>query len=297
MNYLYRSSSKLITILFISIISLITNSAWAAHSENKLNIVPILEADGATMPGFEKEIKESYTDEDGQPIPVVFRGAAKDWEAATWTPEFFAENFGDVEILVMGLNHIKEGMKELPVTFQAKSTVKEHIEDIRKNPLYAGYLLAPAAHNHTKAEDVMETLAVEHLNLATHTNYPQLEPNSSVRVYILFIGSGHSLAPLHSHDSTFLGQFYGTKQALLVNPKEFEKCGCFYDSDYPEEDDDLNSNCMANLEKPDFEKFPGLKEIDVYETILEPGDVLYIPKDWLHEIRAKSTSISISSGF
>ena len=34
------------------------------------------------------------------------------------------------------------------------------------------------------------------------------------------------------------------------------------------------------MDNPDYEKYPKLKSIKGYETVVEPGDVLYIPMYW-----------------
>ncbi|WP_288129897.1 cupin-like domain-containing protein [Microbulbifer sp.] len=48
---------------------------------------------------------------------------------------------------------------------------------------------------------------------------------------------------------------------------------------------------MANISAPDFERFPGLREaLDAGEVAeLEPGDVLYFPAMWWHQVDALDT--------
>lgn len=45
---------------------------------------------------------------------------------------------------------------------------------------------------------------------------------------------------------------------------------------------------MVDLEKPDFEKYPKFKEAleSAQEAVLEPGDAIYIPYLWWHNVRA-----------
>jgi len=40
----------------------------------------------------------------------------------------------------------------------------------------------------------------------------------------------------------------------------------------------------ANLEKPDFQRFPKLKKARPLVAILKPGDMLYFPTDWSHQV-------------
>ncbi len=50
----------------------------------------------------------------------------------------------------------------------------------------------------------------------------------------------------------------------------------------------------ANLETPDYEQFPQLKEINPLQAIVEAGDILYVPLQWRHCVRSLSTSFSLN---
>lgn len=376
----------------------------AAESKLPLRTMPIMKAPGNAMPGWEKQIIELYHDEEGNPLPVVFRGAAKAWEAASWTPEYFAKQFGDVEIVVSPQNLEEEAEEELKedlvcrgdkhctslcnktsaichnaiipqdileslnenskdieivatyykedfdcnsnderyisicdksesickarcYAYDEKSltyyetknhkngmramhtTIRDHITDILLNPKNAGYLLCPLIRNATKniLDEILEDndprvknllFVYDYLNLETQTQFPQFIVKASEkesRGYLLFIGSENSVSGLHNHGSTFLSQIYGKKIARLVHPKYIEKCLCERINN--DVDNIFVEKCPIDIASHDLDKYPNLKDIEAYQTILEPGDVLYIPEAWLHDIRALSTSISISSGF
>jgi ribosomal protein L16 Arg81 hydroxylase len=40
------------------------------------------------------------------------------------------------------------------------------------------------------------------------------------------------------------------------------------------------------LDEPDLERFPLLRQTTPYKVVLRPGDVLYIPSFWHHEVRS-----------
>jgi hypothetical protein len=50
----------------------------------------------------------------------------------------------------------------------------------------------------------------------------------------------------------------------------------------------------VNPETPDFHKFPLFEKATLLEGILGPGDVIYIPRNYWHYVRALERSISIS---
>ena len=48
---------------------------------------------------------------------------------------------------------------------------------------------------------------------------------------------------------------------------------------------------------PDFDKFPDLAGATVYETITEPGDVIFIPEGWPHQVENLEDSVLTSMNF
>ena len=53
----------------------------------------------------------------------------------------------------------------------------------------------------------------------------------------------------------------------------------------------------VDLMDPDFVKHPHLDGMLVYEAILEPGDVLFIPEGWAHQALNLEWSLMISSNY
>jgi len=54
---------------------------------------------------------------------------------------------------------------------------------------------------------------------------------------------------------------------------------------------------VINVDNPDLEKYPLFEKATVYEVILEPGDILFIPSLWFHNVRAETPCISINLFF
>lgn len=280
---------------------------YAAEEKASLRTIPIVEVMGG-IPKLEKEIVERYHDENGDPIPLVFRGAIRDWEAASWTPEYFADKFGDKKIMTLpqkiledGLEYDEENKKSIDKFIH--TTIKDHINDILHNPKQSGYFLAILPYGATE-EDLLNgdgftkngIFIKDNLDLANQTPFPEsiIKPNAKEpRSYALFIGSGNSVTSLHSHGSTFLSQIYGKKIARLIHPRDTKRCYCkrVIRKNFAE-------SCEVDITTPDFEKYPELKDLEVFQTALQAGDVLYIPDGWLHDIRGLGgASISIASGF
>lgn len=43
---------------------------------------------------------------------------------------------------------------------------------------------------------------------------------------------------------------------------------------------------QVDFDRPDYNKFPKFKNVKGYETVVEPGDVLYIPIYWWHHVES-----------
>ncbi len=51
---------------------------------------------------------------------------------------------------------------------------------------------------------------------------------------------------------------------------------------------------QVDCENPDLERYPLFAKASKFETVLEPGEVLFIPVGWWHQVRSLDVSISVS---
>lgn len=91
------------------------------------------------------------------------------------------------------------------------------------------------------------------------------------------------------HDPYYnlLVQVVGQKYIRLYSPSESEKL-------YPFQGRMLHNSSQVDVENPDFSKFPLFEKAPFQETILQPGEMLFIPPKYWHYIRSLSTSFSVS---
>lgn len=103
----------------------------------------------------------------------------------------------------------------------------------------------------------------------------------------MFFGGEGSITRNHvdidmSH--VFITQFQGVKRIWLF---PWEQSDLLYKLPY-------NFHSIANIKEPDYQEFPGLKYINGYEAIIEPGETLYIPSGWWHYIQYETEGYSVS---
>lgn len=107
----------------------------------------------------------------------------------------------------------------------------------------------------------------------------------------VWLGPAGTVSPLH-HDPKHncLVQVFGFKYIRIYHPKETDKL-------YPYDAPMLNNTSRADVEKQDLDQFPLLEDASYTETVLAPGEMLYMPPGWWHYVRSLSASCSVSFWF
>ncbi|KQS91983.1 cupin-like domain-containing protein [Chryseobacterium sp. Leaf394] len=103
----------------------------------------------------------------------------------------------------------------------------------------------------------------------------------------MFFGGEGSITRNHvdidmSH--VFITQFQGIKKIWLF---PWDQSDLLYKLPY-------NFHSITNVKEPDYSEFPGLKYVNGYEAVIQPGETLYIPSGWWHYIQYETEGYSVS---
>jgi hypothetical protein len=102
----------------------------------------------------------------------------------------------------------------------------------------------------------------------------------------LWIGPAGSRTPLHKDRPDNLAlQIYGSKTWKFYNRKD-NKHLCF-----PTNNSSLE---WSEYSVSDYHTCPAAKETRMYEKTMQPGDMLYLPAQWSHDVTNKTESIMIN---
>ncbi|KAF9930753.1 hypothetical protein BGZ67_005676 [Mortierella alpina] len=123
-----------------------------------------------------------------------------------------------------------------------------------------------------------------------------------------WFGPRGTVSPMHTDPyHNLLAQVVGRKYIRLYAPRETSKLYCYGAGSLADADETageegkeaamLSNTSQVNVEQPDLDQHPLFSEAQYVETILEPGELLYIPFQWWHYIRSLSTSFSVSFWF
>jgi len=234
--------------------------------------------------------------------PVIITDATENWLARSkWTFEFLKTTYGSdlatawfgiergpgkVTTLSAYIKYLDAPSAELPGIWTGKDGQAPHTgpgtagapfylygwDAFRKHPeLYDDIVPAPDF-----VPDLVSGLSPALRDI--------LEWASKKLYTAVYIGPEGSLSSLHcDYWSThgYLAQIQGRKRAILFSPVDSE----------------FLYHGQVDPEQPDFRQFPLFERATAYECIIEPGDMLLIPANWLHHVRGLEKSITVSHNF
>ena len=195
--------------------------------------------------------------------PVILRGLWKNYPAATkWTIEYFKQELGSVEVGVFdeSKEHGDRSIKKAPIKMKFSDYLNTLGEEDSKLRLF---LFNIFRHKPSLMEDF---------------DFPPLTSFYLKRLPFMFFGGRNSVVRLHQdmdRSNVFLTQLHGRKKVILFSP-EYSKL--LYRLP-------LNVHSPVNPENPDYDKYPGLRFVEGYHCILEPGDTLFMPSGYWHYIK------------
>ncbi|XP_034245361.1 hypoxia-inducible factor 1-alpha inhibitor-like [Thrips palmi] len=110
---------------------------------------------------------------------------------------------------------------------------------------------------------------------------------------LLLIGLEGNVTPCHyDEQENLFAQIHGHKRCILFPPEQFE---CLYPHPVWHPHD---RQSQVDLTDIDYSRFPKAQNLHGVETVVGPGDVLYIPIYWWHHIESvKPEKYSVSLNF
>jgi hypothetical protein len=234
--------------------------------------------------------------------PVIITDATENWPARSkWTFEFLKTHYGSdlatawlginsgpakVTTLCAYINYLDTPSADLPGMWtRGDGRLPQPAPRQAGSPFYLygwnGFRKHPELYDDITPAPYFVLDLVSTLSPALRD---ALEWTSQVEYTAVYIGPEGSLSSLHRdywNTHAYLAQIRGRKRAILFSP----------------EDSDFLYGGQVDPEQPDFERFPLFDYATAYECIIEPGDTLLIPANWLHHVRGLEKSITVSRNF
>lgn len=222
--------------------------------------------------------------------PLVLKNLVSDWPCAKWSLKDWASavegeldfrygNFASEE------NHYEFEAERLKATLRDFSTAVEEGQfkdtsiDLSNNWVYSSY----------NWMNTMKITDPKCLNWS-FSKAGDADCLSSTA----WFGSKGAFTPLHrdTYGTNLVAQLVGRKEWILFAPEDGSN---LYASRIPYEETSIFSQINLNESAIDLSQFPRFANARPYKVILEPGDVLYVPKHWWHFVKCLDTpAISVN---
>jgi hypothetical protein len=201
-----------------------------------------------------------------QGLPFLITGVVDRWPLCRFTPQQLREQFGDVPVRARVGDYIG-------TAFAADRAMRDM--SMRE---YLDISLAPAA----GLPPYVGNLELRELNSMCHWPgyFNKMGPPR------FWLGPERTMTPLHcDYDDNVFAQIWGTKRIFLAPPHHDEFL-------YPKEANAILFGSPFDPEAPDYERYPLARHATTIECIVKPGDMLYVPAGWYHQVRALTFSLS-----
>ena len=213
--------------------------------------------------------------------PVILTDEMAAWPAlARWTPDY-----------------LKAAIGARPIEFQGGRTGNQRFErdkDVHRREapfdVFIDQILRPGAGNDAyltayNSERNADALSVLHDDLGFLDKF--LDRQVMAPHGMMWIGPAGTFTSLH-HDLTnnLIAQIVGRKRIKLAPAAEVGK---LYNDQHV-------FSAISDLEDPalDLARHPRLAGLRLYDVVLEPGEMLFVPFGWWHQVRSLDFSVTIT---
>ncbi|XP_050394060.1 tRNA wybutosine-synthesizing protein 5 [Patella vulgata] len=201
--------------------------------------------------------------------PVKFKDGAKLSPAFhLWTDEYFL-NLNIPEKSKVLLETVKkESRQQKVVTMDFKMFVKNYMNT-------SFYMV-----------DIVPMFLTPDLVLPCSLQCPVLWNNKIADILMWFSSGGTSSVVHYDAVDNINCVYRGSKDIVIVDPVKYEGMTLI---DRPD-----GSYSDIDVDKMDYIKYPTLAKVEYIHAHLEPGDCLYIPHKWIHQVRSYNSSLAVN---
>jgi hypothetical protein len=210
--------------------------------------------------------------------PVVFTDAARDWPAlARWSPADLKARFGAHEVEIQAERNADPKYEQNKLALKRKVWLADFVDQVLAGGATNDYYLT--ANNEVLRRPEFAPLLEDIGTLPPLFDRAHLAAESS-----FWFGPAGTVTPLH-HDTLMLchTQIVGRKRWRFVSPLQwaqvYNHSGVF---------------SPVDVDAPDFVRHPAFRDARVLEVVVEPGETMFLPLGWWHQVASLDVSLSFS---
>jgi ribosomal protein L16 Arg81 hydroxylase len=209
--------------------------------------------------------------------PLILTDMMSDWQAMKeWCPNFLKEKYGKAEVEVQVDRNTDSNYEINSQKHKKIVCFDEYIDRVVGGGSTNDFYMV--ANNQTLEREEFKSLLDDIV-------MPEFLDRQDTKQKVFFwFGPSGTVTPLH-HDpmNLIMAHIYGRKRWRLIDPKYtpllYNHIGVF---------------SKVDLEKPDLDRYPLFKEVPVIETVLEAGEIIFVPVGWWHQVKGLDVSIALS---
>jgi hypothetical protein len=205
-----------------------------------------------------------------QGLPFLVEGVVGKWPLCRLAPQDLRERFGDVPVRARVGDYV--GSAFAPDRPMRDMSLRAYLD-----------LIAPITDGpSSELPPYVGNLELRALNGLCH--WPAVFRKMGPARF--WLGPAGTVTPLHcDYDDNVFAQIQGVKRILLAPPHHDQFL-------YPRQANAVLYGSPFDPEHPDFDAFPLARQAQLIECEVRPGDLLYLPAGWWHQVRALTFSLS-----
>ena len=217
------------------------------------------------IPRIHRPTEAAFRERTALGLPFLVTGVAGRWPLAHVTQQALRADYGHLQVRARVGDYINTAFA--PDRAMADMTLRAYLELVDTTdglPPYLGNL---------------ELRALNHL-CHWPTWFDKMGPPR------FWLGPAGTVTPLHcDYDDNLFAQVWGSKRIFLAPPHHDAYL-------YPKEANAILSGSPFDPEAPDYDRFPLARQASLVDCVVAPGEMLYVPAGWYHQVRALTFSLS-----
>jgi len=210
--------------------------------------------------------------------PLVITDLARDWPAMRrWSPADLKQRFGHLDVEIQAERGADPKFEENKLAHRRMARLADFVDQVLAGGPTNDYYMT--ANNEALRRPDFAPLLADIGRLPRVCDRTQLAERSS-----FWFGPAGTITPLH-HDTLMLfhTQVVGRKRWRFISPLQI---ACLYNYN--------NVFSPIDLDHPDLHRYPDFARAQVLEVIVEPGETVFLPLGWWHQVTALDISLSFS---
>jgi hypothetical protein len=217
-----------------------------------------------------------------QGLPFLVTGLVNRWPLSSLTPQALRDSYGDLPVRARVGDYVNTAFA--PDRAMQDMTMRDYLDLV-----FTGLQSPPPDFSSNLPPNLppglppyLGNLELRQLNSLCH--WPAYLGKMGPPRF--WLGPAGTVTPLHcDYDDNIFAQIWGSKRIFLAPPHHDQFL-------YPSEANAILFGSPFNPEAPDFEQFPLARQALMIECIVHPGELLYVPAGWYHQVRSLTFSLS-----